>query len=58
MKELKRSELIAIDGGFTKLPSWVRGSVWMIAAGYIMEHWADIKSGAIDGWTDAQRDNK
>ena len=58
MKDLKRSELIAIDGGFAKLPSWVRGSAWMIAAGYIMDHWADIKSGIMDGYNDAQRDNQ
>ena len=55
MKELNRSELIEINGG--TLPSWFKGSIWTIAAGYLIEHWADLKAGMVDGFTDGVNSN-
>lgn len=56
MKELERGELIVINGGFTKMPTWVRGGLWFGIACTIAEHWEDIKSGITDGWNDAMKE--
>ena len=53
MKDLKRSELIAIDGGYAKMPPWVRGGLWFGVLCTIADNWSDIKSGIVDGWNDA-----
>ena len=58
MRELEKYELIDLNGGTINLSSWLRGSAWMIAAGYIMDHWTDLKAGMIDGYRDGIRDNK
>jgi len=57
MKELRSDELVEINGGTLKLPSWFKGSVWVLAATYIIDHWADLKSGIVDGYTDGQNSN-
>ena len=57
MKELRSDELLGINGGTLKLPSWFKGSVWVLAATYIIDHWADLKSGIVDGYTDGQNSN-
>ncbi len=57
MKQLERNELMRVDGGYMKLPPWVKGSAWMIAAAYIMDHWTDIKSAIVDGYTDGMNSN-
>lgn len=56
MKELQKNELMEVNGGYTKLPTWVKGSVWGFVIFEIIQNWADIKSGIVDGWTDAMKD--
>jgi hypothetical protein len=56
MKELEKRELFAIDGGYTKMPPWVKGGLWFGIACTIVEHWTDIKSGIADGWNDAMKE--
>jgi len=57
MKELFRSELVEINGGTATLPKWFKGSIWVIAAGYLIDHWADLKAGIVDGFTDGSNSN-
>jgi hypothetical protein len=58
MKELEKLELVEVCGGVIQLPFWVKGSIWVLAATYIIDHWADIKSGIVDGYKDGLADNK
>ncbi|MCL6102133.1 MAG: hypothetical protein M1292_06530 [Bacteroidetes bacterium] len=57
MKELGKDALHEVNGGTMTLPSWFKGSIWVIAAGYIIEHWAELKSGIVDGYTDGMNSN-
>jgi len=56
MNELGKSELINVNGGYTKMPSWVRGGLWFGILMTIADHWEDIKSGIVDGWSDAMKE--
>jgi hypothetical protein len=56
MRELSLSELMEVDGGIAKLPWWVKGSLWGFIAYEIVQNWADIKSGIVDGWADAMKE--
>ncbi|MCX6238540.1 MAG: class IIb bacteriocin, lactobin A/cerein 7B family [Bacteroidia bacterium] len=56
MKELQKNELMEVNGGYTRIPSWVKGSLWVAIGFYIIDNWADIKSGIIDGWAAAMKD--
>jgi len=55
MKKLEKNDLMEINGGYTELPPWVRGSLWGFIALEIIQNWADIKSGIADGWADAMK---
>lgn len=58
MKELIKNELVGVNGGsIAALPTWAKRSFWVLAAGYIIEHWAELKSGIVDGYTDGQNSN-
>lgn len=57
MKELEKNELMGVDGGYTKVPPWLKGSIWGAIAFVVIENWSDIKSGVVDGWTDAVNGN-
>lgn len=57
MRELMRSELQEINGGLISITKWVKGGFWVIAANFIIDNWTEIKSGAIDGWTDGKNDD-
>lgn len=60
VEELSLTEIIDVNGGeilYPKLPKWVKGGVWGFVIGVIVDNWADIKSGIIDGWTDAMNEN-
>lgn len=54
MKELDRSELMALCGGYTKMPKWVKGGFWFGVLCVVIDHWEEIKAGIADGWSDAQ----
>jgi lactobin A/cerein 7B family class IIb bacteriocin len=56
MKELNEMELKEVEGGYAKLPSWVKGGLWGLVGVTIIENWAEIKSGIVDGWTDAMNE--
>jgi len=58
MKELLREELSVVNGGTITLPKWVKGSIWVLAATYLIDHWAELKSGIVDGCADGARDNQ
>ena len=55
MKELEKSELAIISGGYTKMPPWVKGGLWFGLFCLAVENWSDIKSGIADGWSDAMK---
>ena len=58
--ELSLSENKEVNGGlmcFPSIPKWFKSSLVGIAIGLIIENWADIKSGAVDGWADACKEN-
>lgn len=60
VKELSLSEKKEINGGlisFPNIPKWFKRSLIGIAIGLIIDNWADIKSGAVDGWEDASDGN-
>ena len=56
MKDMVKSELIVIEGGYVEIPPWVKGGLWFGIACIIIDHWTDIKAGVIDGWTDAMKE--
>jgi len=61
VKELSLREICEVNGGeisFPKLPKWVKGSIWGFVAGVIIDNWSDIKSGIVDGWTDAMKEEE
>jgi hypothetical protein len=50
--DLSLTEIMYVNGGeYPKIPTWVKGSIWGFVIGVIIDNWAEIKSGAIDGWT-------
>jgi hypothetical protein len=58
--ELSLSEKKEVNGGlisFPNIPRWFKRSLVGIAIGLIIDNWADIKSGAVDGWEDACKEN-
>jgi hypothetical protein len=58
--ELSLSEKKEVSGGlisFPNIPKWFKRSLVGIAIGLIIDNWADIKSGAVDGWEDASQEN-
>ncbi len=57
MKELVKSELNVIDGGYIKIPPWVKGGLWFGILCIVAENWPDIKAGIIDGYTDGAKSN-
>jgi hypothetical protein len=57
MKELIRDELVEVNGGTLTLPKWFKTSIWVLAASYVIDHWADLKSGIVDGYTDGANSN-
>ncbi|MCE1199844.1 MAG: hypothetical protein LWW85_12805 [Marinilabiliales bacterium] len=56
MKELEKSELMAINGGANLGTKVIKGGFWGVIAAAIIEHWTEVKSGIIDGWNDAMAD--
>lgn len=56
MKELRKDELMLVNGGSKSLIKWVKGSFWFGAVTFIYDHWNEIKSGAMDGWEDGGKD--
>lgn len=57
MKELNRVELAEINGGYTTIPKWFKTSIWGVALFYVIDHWDDLKSGIVDGYTDGAKSN-
>ena len=57
MKELIREELIEVNGGTLEIPKWFKTSIWVLAASYVIDHWADLKAGIVDGYTDGLNSN-
>lgn len=56
MKELDKCELQEICGGYTKMPPWVKGSLWFGILCIVADNWPDIKAGIVDGFTDAMKE--
>ena len=56
MKELERVELANINGGTIKWWEAAKKGIWFGIALTIIENWADIKSGTVDGWNDAMKE--
>jgi hypothetical protein len=57
MKELNKLEMLELNGGAFPLPTWFKGSIYAIMAGYIIDHWPDLKAGIVDGYTDAKNES-
>ncbi len=57
MKDLRREELVLANGGSISIPAWVKKSAWFLAAGYLIDHWSELKSGIVDGFTDGSKSN-
>ena len=57
MKELIRDELVEVNGGTITIPKWFKTSIWVLAASYVIDHWADLKAGIVDGYTDGANSN-
>jgi hypothetical protein len=57
---LSLSEIKEINGGgpawSSKLAKWFKTSLWALGAGIIIDNWAEIKSGLMDGYNDALND--
>ena len=56
MKDMVKSELIFINGGYTPIPPWVTGGLFCAIAFVLIKNWPDIKAGIIDGYTDAMKE--
>ena len=56
MKELERVELANINVGTIKWWEAAKKGIWFGIALTIIENWADIKSGTVDGWNDAMKE--
>lgn len=57
MKELRKNELFEVNGGSLTMPIWFKNSIWVLAATYLIDHWADLKAGIVDGFTDGSNSN-
>jgi hypothetical protein len=56
MKELEKYELANINGGYMKMPPWVKGGLWFGLICLAVENWSEIKSGIADGWNDSMKE--
>jgi len=52
MNELNKNELMEVDGGLILASSTLKKFGIAGIAVWVMENWADIKAGAIDGWNE------
>ena len=57
MKELNRDELVEVNGGDIAIPKWFKTGIWGVAICYVIDHWADLKAGIADGYTDGANSN-
>jgi hypothetical protein len=60
VKVLSLAESIEVNGGVIEAPpkwlKWVKGGVVAWIGTQLIANWSEIKSGLVDGWTDAMNE--